>query len=382
MAETSRSRLNSVHALVDEIRVRTGDETSDHVSSLWEKLQSHGLNDTDAWLCGALMQRLALAACAPNCKSSGHIEIIGKISQEKQSVEVDRVHIISAQCGALRLLHAVKPMVVRPHVNPAQFIPVVRQSMNLMDERKQREEVLKICRDVLIASDLQAEAQAICLEFLHDETPGIRLIAIDGLLALATSSRHTELPRSLVASVASILFDATSSGSPTSRVAALRLLRVVALQHKDASVLSSFYMHAMDRSHVVRREVALSLRHFHDVASPNAIAQWLLKTPLDDGQPHVPTELVATGVLLSLLEDQHDEVREEASRSIVALARLCTPHLHVAALENAITAHADLVHVGASLSAKLTITLSLASLLKCHNTHPYAFTTEQVFHQI
>ncbi|RLN99798.1 hypothetical protein DYB28_006432, partial [Aphanomyces astaci] len=105
---------------------------------------------------------------------------------------------------------------------------------------------------------------------------------------------------------------------------------------------------------------------------------WLLKTPLDDGQPHVPTELVATGVLLSLLEDQHDEVREEASRSIVALARLCKPHLHVAALENAITAHADLVHVGASLSAKLTITLSLASLLKCHNTHPYAFTTEQV----
>ncbi|RHY96078.1 hypothetical protein DYB37_004493 [Aphanomyces astaci] len=378
MAETSRSRLNSVHALVDEIRVRTGDETSDHVSSLWEKLQSHGLNDTDAWLCGALMQRLALAACAPNCKSSGHIEIIGKISQEKQSVEVDRVHIISAQCGALRLLHAVKPMVVRPHVNPAQFIPVVRQSMNLMDERKQREEVLKICRDVLIASDLQAEAQAICLEFLHDETPGIRLIAIEGLLALATSSRHTELPRSLVASVASILFDATSSSSPTSRVAALRLLRVVALQHKDASVLSSFYMHAMDRSHIVRQEVALSLRHFHDVASPNAIAQWLLKTPLDDGQPHVPTELVATGVLLSLLEDQHDEVREEASRSIVALARLCKPHLHVAALENAITAHADLVHVGASLSAKLTITLSLASLLKCHNTHPYAFTTEQV----
>ncbi|RHY31004.1 hypothetical protein DYB32_003841 [Aphanomyces invadans] len=223
MATTSRSRLNSVHALVDEIRL--GEEASDHATSLWEKLESHGLNDTDAWLCGALMQRLALAACAPTCNSSGHTEIIGKISQAKQSVEAERVHIISAQCSALRLLHAVKPMMVRPHVSIAPYMSVVRQSTNVMDERNQREEILKICRDVLISSNLRADVETICIEFLHDESTGIRSIAIDGLLSLASSSRV--LPRSLIASATSLLGDATSFRSASSRVAALRLLRVM-----------------------------------------------------------------------------------------------------------------------------------------------------------
>ncbi|ETW09278.1 hypothetical protein, variant [Aphanomyces invadans] len=373
MATTSRSRLNSVHALVDEIRL--GEEASDHATSLWEKLESHGLNDTDAWLCGALMQRLALAACAPTCNSSGHTEIIGKISQAKQSVEAERVHIISAQCSALRLLHAVKPMMVRPHVSIAPYMSVVRQSTNVMDERNQREEILKICRDVLISSNLRADVETICIEFLHDESTGIRSIAIDGLLSLASSSRV--LPRSLIASATSLLGDATSFRSASSRVAALRLLRVVALQHRDASVLPSFYAHAMDRSPLVRREVALSLRYFHTVASASQLGQWLLKTPLEDGQPHVSTELLATGVLLSLLEDQHAEVLTEASRTIVAIARLRRDHLHVAALEKAITAHADLVHTRA-LSEKLTITLSLASLLQCHVPRPFAFTAEQM----
>ncbi|KAF0687352.1 Aste57867_20875 [Aphanomyces stellatus] len=384
MAETSRSRLNSVYALVDELSLRPnegGDASmaSDHAMSLWEKLQSNGLNDTDAWLCGALMKRLALAACSPSCKSSDHIHIIGKLSEAKQSNEIDRVYIASAQCGALRQLHCVKPSVVRPHVNTAQFIPVVRQSANLMDERKQREEVLKICRDVLIAADNVAEAEAICIEFLleHDDAAGLRAIAIDGLLTLA--SRGHTLPATLLVQLGPLL----TAHSADARVAALRLFRVVVAQHAAQprvvlDALPMLCLGAMDRSAAVRREIAHAFRFFHPLPAP-VLAQLLLKTPLDDGASHVPTEMLQTGVLLSLLEDQAVDVRCEASRSMVALVQRHNA-VNVAALDKAITAHADLVHVG-SLAAKLQITRSLATLLRCRHARGdggFEFTPEQM----
>ncbi|CAK4690970.1 hypothetical protein LEN26_018210 [Aphanomyces euteiches] len=386
MAETARSRLNSVYALVDEMSLRRGEESAikEQASSLWDELQARGLNETDAWLCGAVVKRLALAACSPMCKASDHIVVIGKLSEAKQTNEADRVYIASAQCSALRHLHAVKPAVVRPHVNTTQFVPVVRQSANMMDERKQREEVLKICRDVLLSADSYDEAENMCVEFIDNEG-SLSEIAIDGLLSLAAKGHI--LPFSLIATTQALV--STAKGQ-SNQLAALRLFRVVATQHAKrpgviGDALNLLCTHSMHRSPVIRREVAHAFRFFPPPTSAT-LSQLLLKTPLEDGASHLPTEVLQTGVLLSLLEDQDVDVRCEASRSMVTL---CRPVLRqetnrvepsVAALEKAITAHADLVHAG-SIDAKLQITRSLVMLLQQHRRRGhggFAFTPEQM----
>ncbi|OQR88075.1 hypothetical protein ACHHYP_07661 [Achlya hypogyna] len=358
---STRGRLNSVHALLEEKNMTT-DEAGE---SFWTKLQAHVLEEPDAWLRAALLGRQALATCSPLCLSTAQVSFFnGQTDPSKQPSDmgIDRIYVSAAVFGALRQLLAVKPGLVQSQIAVQAFMVHLRQSINLLDERKQREEVFRILKDFLILHNHDAQAEATCMEFLQEDGAGIQATAVDGLLAIA--ARGHVLPVALVQIAWMLMLKAPAVDM---RAAATRLFSTVALQHGAATadtLVHGLSLLASDRAVAVRCEAARAFRQ-----APAAwVPQLLTKTQLDEhAMEGKRWLLVCNGVLLSLLEDAAQEVRREASRTI---AQLCAAAgTTQEALEHAVLAHADASHEECPVATQLQFLLSLDALLQSYARH-------------
>ncbi|EQC36925.1 hypothetical protein SDRG_05752 [Saprolegnia diclina VS20] len=368
----TRGRLNSVHALLEETNLAMGDALVD--DAFWTKLQAHILDESDAGLRATLVGRQALAACSPLCASTAQVGFVCSIGDSFEGP--NRLVVLSAVFRAQRLFLAVKPGLLATHFEVDGFLTNLRQSKNLFDDRQWREELMVLIVKYLIEHGRLVDAVAICAEFLDEDGAGIQAIAIDGLLDLA--SRKQQLPISLVQTAWNLMLHAPTKDG---RVDGVRLFRTVTLQHGRTQMerlLHGLSLAAADRAESVRVEAALSFRF----VSTEYVPQLLAKAQLDEHNMEGQRwQLVCNGVLLSLLEDVSQEVRCEASRSVVHVCKASTSSsLPQEALEHAISAHADASHEDSALNTQLQFLLALDALLSVYAARFGRFTvsTEQL----
>ncbi|KDO32981.1 hypothetical protein SPRG_02672 [Saprolegnia parasitica CBS 223.65] len=366
----TRGRLNSVHALLEETNLAMGDAHVD--DAFWTKLQAHILDESDAGLRATLVGRQALAACSPLCASTAQVGFVCSIADSFEGP--NRLVVLSAVFRAQRLFLAVKPGLLATHFEVDGFLTNLRQSKNLFDDRQWREELMVLIIKYLIEHGRLVDAAAICAEFLEEDGAGIQAIAIDGLLDLA--SRKQQLPISLIQAAWNLMLHAPTKDG---RVDGVRLFRTVTLQHgrpQMERLLHGLSLAAADRAECVRIEAALSFRF----VSVDSVPQLLAKAQLDEHNMEGQRwQLVCNGVLLSLLEDVSQEVRCEASRSVVHVCK-ASSSLPQEALEHAISAHADASHEDSARSTQLQFLLALDALLGVYHARFGRFTvsTEQL----
>jgi hypothetical protein len=313
---STRERLSAVYSLLEAHNSIQGDHVQDHISAstFWSKVHSHVQDETDAWLRAALLGRQAITACSPFCKTSDQVNFIAGLADQTSDMET---YVSAAVFGAMRQLLKVKPGLVMPRIQGTAnaFMGHLRQSENLLEERKQHEELLHILIDFLIANGKYAEAESICIEFMEGDAIGIRAVAMEGLLSLVSSTDHLLQLRILDTAWKLMMEEPTVEG----RLAGVRLFRVVTTQHAQVmwngmlvleKAIHGCILVAHDRSAVVRREVALSFRYLSASAKETYFAQLVMKTPLDEFKMrhNRSWDLAGNGVLLTLLEDSDPEV--------------------------------------------------------------------------
>jgi hypothetical protein len=266
----------------------------------------------------AFLQQSQLAANGDQTKSPPS----GDGSSSKSGGDSNAV-VMAAIVRGLRGLLAVKPHLVEPMIQLDAMGEQLTQCISVPEDFKLRRDMLRIVLDCLVASSKFREAERLLRACVADHDDGICGASLDGYLRLFSAGHR--LDATAVQELADRLCNMLLQGDDErTRATATQLLGKLAETSYESSVssapalrdtiLNTLATVVRDPSPRVRLQVAMAFRGFRAATMPEALYGHLLyKRQINEDLAEIGTQSVAmltSGALLSLLEDDKLEVRE------------------------------------------------------------------------
>ncbi|KAJ0395677.1 hypothetical protein ATCC90586_003671 [Pythium insidiosum] len=290
---------------------------------------------TDPHLQARLLLAFGAAARAPAAHTESAIDFLFSFLQQNQqrgggagdadgaTANANSTVVVGAIVRGLRALLAVKPRVVEPMIQLDAMAEQLTQCVSVAEDSKLRADMTRIVLDCLVLAGSAAAAVELLDVCVQDHDAGLRGVCLRGFLRLV--DRGERLPAAVCARLETLLVRLLAR-SPVAdvRQQSARLLSALALTQptvaaqQTALVLAAA---ARDPAAAVRVELALALRELGaSLDGPDARSQLLLKTQISEALEDVDAQhvrMMASGALLTLLEDDDKQVAVEASRTIV-----------------------------------------------------------------
>ncbi|GMF55150.1 unnamed protein product [Phytophthora fragariaefolia] len=428
---SSPSSPLSPHVLCTSTRrvSAAGERADAHPMAVLDAIRAKLQSASDPHLQARLLLQYSAAAASPGAQTAAAIDFLFSFLQQNQTqaeaagdgtqpgkdVGSSGAIVVGAIVRGLRRLLAVKPAVVEPMIQVDAMGEQLMQCMSVGEDFKLRRDMLRIVVDCLMLSSKFQQVEALLRVCVRDHDAGMQAICLRGYLRLHDAGRCFAAESPDATDAVADHFDRFAAfvlfaQSEEVRVLAAQALVALADLHPQHQVASSrffpssmtmaamkttlflpekaFYVLCMagsDAADLVRVEVARCLRGFSRVLVSGVVEHAVLKSQIDEAVVDVTPEILemntrrmmSSGVLLSLLEDDNEDVAAEASRTMSRLGELgTTPEAGVGrwsqrALERVITAHFDaLPRASTSNTSQLCRVLvnSLSRLLMCRNS--------------
>ncbi|GLE06368.1 hypothetical protein PINS_up015615 [Pythium insidiosum] len=296
---------------------------------------------TDPHLQARLLLAFSAAASAPAAHTEAAIDFLFSFLQQNQqrsatastdasettapnsnSNNANSTVVVGAIVRGLRALLAVKPRVVEPMIQLDAMAEQLTQCVSVAEDSKLRRDMTRIVLDCLLLAGDAGAAVRLLDVCVCDHDAGLRRVCLGGFLALV--DRGERLPPAVCARLDTLLVRLLAR-APTPDVRQLSARLLSALAQTQASVNEQttalvLAAAARDASDVVRCELALALRGLATAIDRETRTQLLLKSQISEALEDVETQharMMASGALLSLLEDDDPQVAVEAARTIV-----------------------------------------------------------------
>ncbi|KAJ0392441.1 hypothetical protein P43SY_006786 [Pythium insidiosum] len=334
-ASSPRSRKNG-DAPPLSLRFDGGGGSALSAASTLEELRRRLLHaTTDPHLQARLLLAFGAAARAPAAHTESAIDFLFSFLQQNQqrgggagdadgaTANANSTVVVGAIVRGLRALLAVKPRVVEPMIQLDAMAEQLTQCVSVAEDSKLRADMTRIVLDCLVLAGSAAAAVELLDVCVQDHDAGLRGVCLRGFLRLV--DRGERLPAAVCARLETLLVRLLARSPVTDvRQQSARLLSALALTQPTVAAQPTALVlaaAARDPAAAVRVELALALRELGaSLDGPDARSQLLLKTQISEALEDVDAQhvrMMASGALLTLLEDDDKQVAVEASRTIL-----------------------------------------------------------------